>query len=140
RRKEKKVQSLKWEDVVGALYLQHTKRSTDMSPSASNEREPIIWSGRPSQVVNAKTFFWCFVFCWLIVPLFIALWHWLVVRNVEYTLTRERLRIRQGVFNKQLSDLELYRVKDLHVLQPFLLRIFRKSNIILFSSDRSHPE
>ena len=104
------------------------------------EREPILWAGRPSQFINFKKFFWCTLFCWLIVPIFIGLWHWLVVRNIQYTLSAERLRTRQGVFNKSISDLELYRVKDLHVVQPFFLRIVGKSHIVLYSSDRSNPQ
>jgi uncharacterized membrane protein YdbT with pleckstrin-like domain len=67
------------------------------------------------------------------------LWKWLVVKNTKYELTTERLRMRHGVLNKKTDELELYRVRDYKLDQPFFLRIFSLGNIILQTSDKSHP-
>jgi uncharacterized membrane protein YdbT with pleckstrin-like domain len=100
--------------------------------------EEEIWSGTPSQVVNLGQFvLWGLLF-WLVFPLFIILWQWLVIRNTKYELTSERLRTRRGVINKKVDDLELYRVKDYKHEQPFFLRMFSLGNIILETSDKSH--
>jgi uncharacterized membrane protein YdbT with pleckstrin-like domain len=103
------------------------------------EEERSIWQGSPSQVINLPIFIVCGLFCWLIVPIFIALWKWLVVRNMQYELTTERLKLRHGVLNKHLDDLELYRVRDFKLEQPFFLRLFSLGNIILQTSDKSQP-
>lgn len=104
----------------------------------SAERE--VWFGTPSQVVNLGTFIIMGLFFWLVFPLFIILWKWLVVKNIKYELTTERLRTRYGVLNKKIDELELYRVRDYQFEQPFFLRLFSLGNIVLQTSDRSHPE
>ena len=101
--------------------------------------EKPLWSGTPSQLINFPLYvLWVLLF-WLVIPLFIMLWQWLVVRNTVYELTSERLRLRSGVLNKQLDEVELYRVRDYQFEQPFFLRLFGLGNITLQTSDRSHP-
>lgn len=101
--------------------------------------EEVVWTGSPSQWVNVPVYVLCALLFWLVIPVFVAIWKWLVLRNVRYELTTERLRIRQGVLNKELDELELYRVRDYRLEQPFFLRIFSLGNITLRSSDTSHP-
>jgi len=101
--------------------------------------EEVVWTGSPSQWVNAPLYFLCALLVWLVVPVFVAVWKWLVLRNVRYELTTERLRVRQGVLNKERDELGLYRVRDYKLDQPFFLRIFSLGNITLRSSDTSHP-
>ena len=101
--------------------------------------EKTVWLGTPSQVINLGSFILLGLFFWLVIPLFIILWKWLVVKNMKYELTTERLRMRHGVFNKKLDELELYRVRDYKLDQPFFLRIFSLGNIIMQTSDRTHP-
>jgi len=103
----------------------------------TDERE--VWAGRPSQVVNLGTYILCFLFCWLVVPLVIALVRWLDVRNTKYSLTTERIRLETGILNKKINDLELYRVKDYVLDRPFFLRLFSLSNLHLETSDKTHP-
>lgn len=98
-------------------------------------QEELVWSGSPSQVLNLPTFIVCTLFCWLVVPIFIGLWKWLVVRNIRYELTSERLRLREGVLNKKLDELELYRVRDYRLEQPFWLRLFSAGNVIVRTTD-----
>jgi uncharacterized membrane protein YdbT with pleckstrin-like domain len=101
--------------------------------------EKVLWKGTPSQLVNFPLYvLWVLLF-WLVIPLFIMLWQWLVVRNTIYELTSERLRLRRGVLNKHLDEVELYRVRDYQFEQPFFLRLFGLGNIMLQTSDRSHP-
>jgi uncharacterized membrane protein YdbT with pleckstrin-like domain len=101
--------------------------------------ERTVWFGTPSQVVNLGSFILLGLFFWLVIPLFVILWKWLVVKNTKYELTTERLRMRHGVFSKHTDELELYRVRDYKLQQPFFLRIFSLGNIVLQTSDKSHP-
>jgi uncharacterized membrane protein YdbT with pleckstrin-like domain len=101
--------------------------------------ETPIWNGSPSQIVNLPGYLLCILFFWLVVPLFVMLWQWLVLRNTRYELTSERLKLRHGVLNKEMNDLELYRVRDYKFEQPFFLRIFGLGNITLQTSDSTTP-
>lgn len=101
--------------------------------------ETLIWSGTPSQVINLPAFILWGLFFWLVIPIFIILWQWLVLKNTKYELTTERLKTRHGVINKKMDDLELYRVRDYKFEQPLFLRLFGLGNITLQTSDKSHP-
>ncbi|HEX7718345.1 MAG TPA: PH domain-containing protein [Woeseiaceae bacterium] len=103
------------------------------------DEERNVWQGTPSQVVNLGSFILLGLFFWLVIPLFVMLWRWLVVKSTKYELTTERLRLRHGVFNKVSNELELYRVRDYVLEQPFFLRVFSLSNIVLTTSDKTHP-
>src|SRR5688500_13588131 len=98
--------------------------------------ETTLWSGTSSQLNT----FGVFGSCLLIIPVPWAIWRWLETKNHVYRLTSERLIIETGVFGKKTETLELYRVRDLQVTQPFLLRIFGLQNIRLLTSDTSTPE
>lgn len=100
--------------------------------------EKDIWKGTPSQWTNFGTYLFCILFCWLVIPIFIALWRFLVVRTWKIEITDQRLIEEKGVLSRTTDELELYRVKDIRLDQPFFLRILGLSNIILATSDRSH--
>ena len=137
---------------------------TDTSQVAPASEQP-LWTGRPSQVVNLKPFglhallaavvvtavvvlarhtslSWS-VLIWilalLLIPIGMAAWKWLVVRYTIYELTSQRLRLRRGVINKRVDQLELYRVKDYRVDEPLFLRMASLSNVVLETSDKTDP-
>jgi uncharacterized membrane protein YdbT with pleckstrin-like domain len=102
--------------------------------------EQTVWRGSSSQWKNLGVFILCGLFCWLIVPIFIALSRYLQTKNKIYELTTERLKITEGIFNKVTDTLELYRVKDLETRQPFLYRMFGVENVQMNTSDTSSPK
>jgi uncharacterized membrane protein YdbT with pleckstrin-like domain len=93
--------------------------------------ETVIWKGTSSQVKN----FWWFVSCLLVIPIPWAIWEWLKVKCRVFNITSERLIIDEGVFNKSQETLELYRIRDMLVKQPFWLRLFGLENIHLIATD-----
>lgn len=101
--------------------------------------EETIWRGPSSQLQNLGVYILCTLFFWLVVPLFFALARYLQTRNRVYELTTERFKITQGVFSKATSTIELYRVKDIEVRQPFLYRLVGVENIHISTSDVSSP-
>src|SRR6202795_3418094 len=96
--------------------------------------EETVWRGSSSQTKNLGTFILCALFCWLIVPIFIALARYLQTKNKIYKLTTERLKITEGILNKVTDTLELYRVKDIETRQPFLYRMFGVENVQMNTS------
>ena len=117
--------------------------------------EQNVWSGSPSQWKNLGAFVFCALLAgalaaaallfwqWppgaalALLPLAVAFWKWLVVRSQVFTLTTERLLIAHGVFSRVTDTLELYRVRDLRMVQPFSLRLFGLENVELVTSDAS---
>ncbi len=93
--------------------------------------ETILWEGHPSHALN----FWLNLGCILIIPIPVALWRWIELRNERITISTERIRITTGIFTKKTEELELYRVRDTSFLQPFLLRLFDKGILTLTTSD-----
>src|SRR5437588_12316993 len=101
--------------------------------------EETVWRGTSSQWKNFGVYILCALFCWLIVPIFIALARYLQTKNKVYELTTERLKTTEGVFSKVTDSLELYRVKDLETRQPFWLRMCGLENVHINTSDLSSP-
>src|SRR5205085_8013373 len=109
------------------------------TPAAGGATEAVIWSGSSSQVRNLHIYILCALFCWLIVPIFYALVKWIQLRSRQYEITTQRVRLRQGVFSKRTDELELYRVKDSTVLEPFWQRLFGLGNIVITTNDTTTP-
>lgn len=132
-------------------------------------QEKVIYRGKPSQYVNFNTYVVCgfimvcallssllwemfvtgdaghkayFMLFWKIA--FISsfawgIWVWLRVWNHQYELTTERFRESVGVLSRVEEVVELYRVRDITLTQPFSLRVMGLSNVILDTSDRTNP-
>lgn len=122
-----------------------------------NADETIVWKGSPSQWTNFGTYFICLllaagvvaafflstlgpiVLAGLVVP---ALWMfctWLGTRFNVYEITSERIIVTTGILTRRRTELELYRVRDYQVIEPFALRLVGRGNIQLVTSDRTTP-
>lgn len=97
----------------------------------------IVWDATEGQVGNIGYYFLCALFCWLVVPLLMMLWRYLVTSYHRYELTTERLREQVGVINRRTNELELYRVKDIQVNEPLFERMFGRGTVVLETSDRT---
>jgi uncharacterized membrane protein YdbT with pleckstrin-like domain len=129
--------------------------------------EKTVWSGNSSQMVNIGVFILCgFIFTLLLIllvkfwgqllplgalalapafiillsPLAYALAKVLLIKAVKYEISSERIKITTGIFSKQTNALELYRVKDYTLQEPFFYRLFHLGNIVILTSDHSTPQ
>jgi uncharacterized membrane protein YdbT with pleckstrin-like domain len=127
--------------------------------------EKSIWQGSPSQLINGPVFLICALAVGLlwgvsgvlvyrhaaaapvalalagaaIIPFGLGLFKWLTVRSLRYELTTERLLMSSGIFSRNSEALELYRVKDYELQEPFVLRLFGLGNLVLLTHDESNP-
>lgn len=126
--------------------------------------ESLLWIGRPSERVIRG--YWVFatactialtpllylsiergrplptiagILAAMILPPLWAAWRQALVRHTTYELTTERLRVTHGIFSLEVDDIELYRIKDIHVRQPLLQRICSLGSIVIWSSDITLP-
>jgi len=116
--------------------------------------ESPVWSGSPSQWLNFSTFIACgvsiaalvagaalwsqpLIAAFALIPAAYAFWKWLTVKCIRIDITTERISTRTGVFTRARWDMELYRVKDTTLHEPFLLRLVKLANISIESSDKT---
>ena len=128
---------------------------TEPAPAPASE-ENLVWTGSPSQWLNAGWYIVCLigvavlftiaaltaqpiVAVLAIVPVIAALSKYLIVRSTRIDVTSERITTTVGIFSRRKWDMELYRVKDTMLHEPFLLRLVNRANIQVISSDRSSP-
>lgn len=98
--------------------------------------ERTLWKGSPSQWTNFSIFLVCGLFFWLVIPIFIALYRYFQTKSKQIEITSERFIIKQGVFSKTTHQVEFYRIKDVVLHEPFLLRMVGLSSLNFISTDR----
>jgi uncharacterized membrane protein YdbT with pleckstrin-like domain len=133
--------------------------NAQISPQTADSARPeesSIWTGSPSQWLNAGWYLACLagvavsftvatltgqplVAALAVIPAIGALVKFLAVRSTRIAVTTERITTTVGIFSRRKWDMELYRVKDTMLHEPFLLRLVRRANIQIISSDRSSP-
>ena len=135
----------------------------DAQPVPVPNDEPTIWEGHPSHVVNLPIYLLCGLIAGALLggailfhggtvqpaisyglagaallPLLYALSKFIQNQSRRYQITTERIHFRHGVILRKTDELELYRVKDYVLVEPFFLRLFGLGNIILSTADVSN--
>ena len=95
-----------------------------------------IWEGSPSPLIHLGLYLSCI----FLLPVPFALWWYWQAKTTRYSLTSERLVCQQGVFHRSQDEIELYRIKDYTVTAPLLYRWLGIANLVLITSDRTHPK
>lgn len=60
----------------------------------------------------------------------------LLYLNTYYVFTTQRLRLRQGVFSREMNQMELFRVKDFSLIEPLWGRLTGYAHVRVVSTDR----
>ena len=121
--------------------------------------ENLVWRGTPSQWTNFGAYFFSLILAagvvagyvlvsprqplillGLIVPLLWMLGRWIATKCQRYEVTSERIKITTGLLSRHSTELELYRVRDYAVVEPFWLRLVGCGNVVLATSDRTTPQ
>ncbi len=136
--------------------------SPEEAPITPAVAETNLWSGHTSQWVHFWYYFFCILlaagigfaatvfgmatagigmlgYLALIIPLVMWISRWWATKCTTYELTSQRLRIRAGILSKKVDELELFRVRDYTMEQPFLLRLVGLGNMTLITSDATSP-
>ena len=132
------------------------------APAAATGKEDTLWRGTPSwllllgKIIRAvlvaiilpliyyfghdflaqySTIVWAVIalaILWQVVEVFIALTR---TRTTVYTITTQRVMIEQGVFSKELVEIDLRYIDDTQFQQSFIQRMLGIGNIIIISKD-----
>jgi len=132
---------------------------TEDAPITPAGSETTLWSGHTSQWVHFWYYFLCVLlaagiavgatilvlptgalsYAALIIPVIMWIIRWWVTKCTTYELTTQRLRIRTGILSRKVDELELFRVRDYSIEQPFLLRLVGLGNLTMVTSDATTP-
>lgn len=122
----------------------------------------VIFSGTPSQIVNLATFIkslaavviviagYQYVIARVAVPWYVPAALLLVIAGcaaiaylktafTHITIDTARITCRQGIVNKRVESLELFRVQDVTSLHPWWQRPFGIGTVIVLTSDSNNP-
>jgi len=64
---------------------------------------------------------------------------WLFVKARVYEVTTERIRTTNGILTRRTDEVELYRVKDTTLVEPFFMRMLNLGDIDVVTHDVSTP-
>lgn len=115
---------------------------SDANPGDSTHAQQevgVLWEQSEGQVSNLGAYLLCGLFVWLVVPLVIAIWLLLRTSRHRYELTDQRLSEQRGVFLRDTEQLELFRVRDISVVEPMVQRLFGCGRVVLLTTDRTTP-
>ena len=101
------------------------------------DNEKVIFEGTPSQWNNFKVYAVCFLLCWLVVPIFVAIYHYFKTKSELTTITTLKIVTERGVFSREMNEILLQRVTDVKLNQSFGQRILGLSDISVFSTDQT---
>ncbi|MGI5835786.1 MAG: PH domain-containing protein [Chloroflexota bacterium] len=99
----------------------------------------LAWQGLSSQAQEVRLAAVGAALVVFVALVIIAIKKFLELRCTRYHLTTERIRITTGILSTQTEDTELYRVDDIKLERPFLMRLVGLGNIIMVTSDRTTP-
>lgn len=100
-----------------------------------------VIGGAIRQNPNAAPFF-KYLFDWIGFLGALAVIIFCVVKRfmLKYRLTTQRFFIHRGIISRNISELELFRVKDVEMIQNLFDRIFNIGKLIIFSTDETAPK
>ena len=126
---------------------------------STTPEETLLWRGSPSQWTNLGTYLFALILIAGIVtayvlvtppqplilaalaaPLLLIFFRWLATRTHRYEVTTERIRVITGILSRRTTELELYRVRDYTLVEPFWLRLIGRGHVIIETADRTNPQ
>ncbi|RMD84527.1 MAG: hypothetical protein D6820_00975 [Lentisphaerae bacterium] len=66
-------------------------------------------------------------------------YHVFLYRSRYYLVDSEHIEYERGLFSKRVDNIELWRIQDLRLDQPFLQRLLGLGTVVVISTDKSFP-
>jgi hypothetical protein len=104
------------------------------APRRLDEPEIEVYAFRPLYVRTLVEFLIC------VLTLGLA-WAFLAASRlgIRYRVTTQRIEVREGVVTHVSRFIDLFRIEDFEVEEPFFLRLRGAGNLILHSMDKDQP-
>jgi uncharacterized membrane protein YdbT with pleckstrin-like domain len=79
--------------------------------------------------------FWADLIWLSLISMTITLYRYIAIRRITYLVTAQYIRVSRGIFFKRIDTVELFRVKDYTITEPFALQIFKLMDVQLRTTD-----
>ena len=66
--------------------------------------------------------------------------YWIARMGRRYVITTQRVELREGITTKRRTALDIFRIEDFEVIEPFFLRMRGAGNLRIWSMDKSEPQ
>jgi uncharacterized membrane protein YdbT with pleckstrin-like domain len=83
--------------------------------------------------------FWADLIWLSLISMLITLYRYIAIRRITYLVTAQYIRLSRGIFFKRIDTVELFRVKDYAITEPFILQIFKLMDVHLKTTDPENP-
>jgi len=114
-------------------------KSENFTAETADPAEETLWTAHPSVWRYGQRWAMAILLAPFGIGLVYGAWLYGSARCTQYQLTTERLIWTRGIFTRRQDQVELYRVRDVSLVQPFYLRVLGLGNILVMSSDISTP-
>jgi uncharacterized membrane protein YdbT with pleckstrin-like domain len=95
---------------------------------------------RPSQWINLGWIIFGIIGFPFILPPIIAAYKIIEVYTWTYTIDKDQIIEKKGVFSVYHKETNIYRIKSFRFDEPFFMRLVGIGNLYVLSSDRYQPE
>ena len=95
---------------------------------------------RPSQWINVGWIVFGIIGFTFVVPPLIAVYKIIEVYTWTYSIDKQIIIEKKGVFSVQHKETNLYRIKSIRFDEPFLMRLVGIGNLYIKSSDPFQPD
>jgi membrane protein YdbS with pleckstrin-like domain/DNA-directed RNA polymerase subunit RPC12/RpoP len=91
---------------------------------------------QPTNSVFRTIFTWAGILGAVVILLYVVIKRF----SLKYRLTTQRFFILRGIISREVSELELFRVKDVELVQNLFDRIFNIGKLTIYSTDETAPK
>ena len=95
---------------------------------------------RPSQWINVGWIVFGIIGITFVLPPLIAVYKIIEVYTWTYSIDKQIIIEKKGVFSVQHKETNLYRIKSIRFDEPFLMRLVGIGNLYIKSSDPFQPD
>jgi len=121
-----------------------------MAATGSTHTDDLLFVMKPSQLVNigwlllflislSAATFWGYSYLWCVASGVFWFAKWLIIKCWSFRFNEKTIAQRKGVFSVITKEIHYFRIKSVRWHQPFWLRIFGLSNVVLITSDPLIP-
>jgi len=68
------------------------------------------------------------------------LYKWFIFKSKTFRVSNDRIEYEHGILSKKITNMDLWRIRDIAFRQNLVQRILGLGSIIVFSSDKDTPE
>jgi hypothetical protein len=120
--------------ACGAALPRTSAAAPAPRPAAPSAPETVVFDLRPLRVRTVFELLACVVTLGIV-----WVWLWIARMGRRYRITTERIETRQGIATVESRFVDLFRIEDFELREPFFLRMRGAGDLVIRSMDKDEP-